>query len=44
METEEEVDSDTRTEDTRGIMTRRRRRETDAHRQLTGKRYSTFRY
>ncbi|XP_070958148.1 zinc finger protein 653-like [Oncorhynchus clarkii lewisi] len=34
-ETEEEVDSDTRTEDTRGIMTGRRRRETDAHRQLT---------
>ncbi|XP_064842521.1 zinc finger protein 653-like isoform X1 [Oncorhynchus masou masou] len=33
-ETEEEVDSDTRTEDTRGIMTRRRR-ETDAHIQLT---------
>ncbi|XP_023867854.1 zinc finger protein 653 isoform X2 [Salvelinus sp. IW2-2015] len=35
-ETEEEVDRDTRTEETGGIMTRRRRRETDAHRQLTG--------
>eukprot|EP00063_Salmo_salar_P074167 XP_014049002.1 PREDICTED: zinc finger protein 653-like isoform X2 [Salmo salar] len=34
-ETEEEVDRDTRTEETGGIMTRRRRRETDAHRQLT---------
>uniref|UniRef100_A0A4W5JER0 Zinc finger protein 653 n=1 Tax=Hucho hucho TaxID=62062 RepID=A0A4W5JER0_9TELE len=34
-ETEEEVDSDIRTEETGGIMTRRRRRETDAHRQLT---------
>ncbi|XP_064844060.1 zinc finger protein 653-like [Oncorhynchus masou masou] len=35
-EMEEEVDRDTRTEETGGIMTRRRRRETDAHRQLTG--------
>ncbi|KAK6311839.1 hypothetical protein J4Q44_G00175030 [Coregonus suidteri] len=34
-ETEEEVDRDTGTEETGGIMTRRRRRETDAHRQLT---------
>ncbi|XP_020330927.1 zinc finger protein 653-like isoform X2 [Oncorhynchus kisutch] len=34
-EMEEEVDRDTRTEETGGIMTRRRRRETDAHRQLT---------
>ncbi|XP_038840028.1 zinc finger protein 653-like isoform X3 [Salvelinus namaycush] len=34
-ETEEEVDRDTRTLETGGIMTRRRRRETDAHRQLT---------